>query len=382
MRLNDREVNELRAAAAAMLSPFEHTTVEAWQRATLATVAGLVGVHRGTMITSNGAGSHASNHIGIDDCQWAEYERDWLPIDLREEEAGGAEFLRRGLCAFTRDFLWNGPNCNREQLARYARSAIWNEYYRKYGVTEGAGFGVLLPQQHGPATLVDYLFVFDNDATNPRLRDEGLKLLTVLEPAFRAGSQMARMRGQIQAPLLTSIDALPGAVALLTRAGCYAHQNPTWRRHVARGPDQADIERLASRLALSVVGKGSASTSARRSVVPARVPCGGWLLTATRFEIPGHPAPFALVHADPQAAARTDWHARAADAGLPKRLAQVAALIAEGRSNQEIAGQLSISPSTARRHTERVLARLGAGRRSAVAAVLDATTPISGSRLA
>ena len=52
--------------------------------------------------------------------------------------------------------------------------------------------------------------------------------------------------------------------------------------------------------------------------------------------------------------------------GLTKKEACVARLIAEDQTNEEIATQLSISPHTARHHTERVLAKLDVRSRTKV----------------
>jgi DNA-binding CsgD family transcriptional regulator len=57
--------------------------------------------------------------------------------------------------------------------------------------------------------------------------------------------------------------------------------------------------------------------------------------------------------------------------GLSPREAQVALLLAERRSNLEIARALGISPHTSKRHTERVLGKLGVSSRRAVGAVVS-----------
>ncbi|MBI4521079.1 MAG: LuxR family transcriptional regulator [Gemmatimonadetes bacterium] len=54
--------------------------------------------------------------------------------------------------------------------------------------------------------------------------------------------------------------------------------------------------------------------------------------------------------------------------GLSSQESRVALLLAQGSSNVEVASALSISPHTARRHTERVLAKLGVHSRAEVAA--------------
>jgi DNA-binding CsgD family transcriptional regulator len=55
---------------------------------------------------------------------------------------------------------------------------------------------------------------------------------------------------------------------------------------------------------------------------------------------------------------------------LTKREQAVAMLLAERRSNAEVARALGISPNTARHHTERVLAKLGVHSREVVRELL------------
>jgi DNA-binding CsgD family transcriptional regulator len=57
--------------------------------------------------------------------------------------------------------------------------------------------------------------------------------------------------------------------------------------------------------------------------------------------------------------------------GLTRKEACVARLIAEDQTNDQIAAELSISPHTARHHTERVLAKLGVKSRTKVRTVLE-----------
>jgi len=53
--------------------------------------------------------------------------------------------------------------------------------------------------------------------------------------------------------------------------------------------------------------------------------------------------------------------------GLTRREAEVALLLAEGNTRDQIARALHISPYTARAHTEQVFLKLGVRARSAVA---------------
>jgi len=54
--------------------------------------------------------------------------------------------------------------------------------------------------------------------------------------------------------------------------------------------------------------------------------------------------------------------------GLNGRGQQIAALIAAGHSNKDIAAELSISPTTAARHVANILAKLGFRSRTQIAA--------------
>ncbi|MGZ8379438.1 MAG: response regulator [Gemmatirosa sp.] len=58
--------------------------------------------------------------------------------------------------------------------------------------------------------------------------------------------------------------------------------------------------------------------------------------------------------------------------GLTDRQSEVARLLSEGLSNDELAQRLGISPHTARNHTEHVMRKLGANSRARVGAVLRA----------
>lgn len=61
--------------------------------------------------------------------------------------------------------------------------------------------------------------------------------------------------------------------------------------------------------------------------------------------------------------------------GLTPRQTEVALLLARGMRNEAIARALGVTPHTARRHTEGVLRRLGAGSRAEVAALLGPLLP-------
>lgn len=60
--------------------------------------------------------------------------------------------------------------------------------------------------------------------------------------------------------------------------------------------------------------------------------------------------------------------ARLLELGLSQREVDVAVRVAAGRTNEEIAHELGLSPLTVKKHLERLYARLGVGNRTALAA--------------
>lgn len=64
---------------------------------------------------------------------------------------------------------------------------------------------------------------------------------------------------------------------------------------------------------------------------------------------------------------RPDEREGGAYAGLTAREREIVELVAEGKTNAEIAVELSVAPSTVKKHLEHIYAKLGVGRRAAVA---------------
>jgi DNA-binding CsgD family transcriptional regulator len=70
--------------------------------------------------------------------------------------------------------------------------------------------------------------------------------------------------------------------------------------------------------------------------------------------------------------------ARAPDGGLTAREREIAVLIASGRSNKAIAGELVISPATVARHVANIMAKLGFRNRAQIAAWITNRSRASG----
>ncbi len=84
----------------------------------------------------------------------------------------------------------------------------------------------------------------------------------------------------------------------------------------------------------------------------------------------------ALVAGDPDTAARQE-QARRRLASLTAREHQVAAAIAQGHSNADIAAQLHMSLATVKAHVSRLLAKLGAANRVQIALLVQDAAPVA-----
>lgn len=153
--------------------------------------------------------------------------------------------------------------------------------------------------------------------------------------------------------------------AMVEQFGAPSEGEPAWRRLAA-----AARWRLTDFRA--VVGDGGDASDGRESAVLEDGAFPGWRVE--RVELPPTPDGIRLlvlrlestrlVRLSPTQLRRF---------GLTRREGDVAGLLAEGCRNEELARQLGISPHTARRHTERILVKLGVNSRSRVASVLAAS---------
>ena len=200
---------------------------------------------------------------------------------------------------------------------------------------------------------------------------EVLAVLRALTPAFRAGlDALARLGAHRHA-----LDAVPDPLVALDPDGREIHRNPALVALLDADPEApavegalwrlgADLRRLAFPRRAETAGPPAPM---QREALTAR---GRYTLSASVVP-PGAfgPAETALVSVVAALApAPLDPAAVGARHGLTAREAEVAVLVAGGLSNGAIAERLFVSPATVKRHVEGVLAKLGVGGRTAVAA--------------
>lgn len=247
------------------------------------------------------------------------------------------------------------------------RSAFFQEALAPNGLRHALGIAVPLPDGREFSVAAFY-----ERADAPGFSDETLAELALLVPAFDAGVQAYLRYGPEatarRAGFTAVVDALASAVLVLDEDGAEVHWN---RAFVHLLDPETEDGRLLARVrqwAGHVGGRrGTPAPEAEVHGACGRYRVGGvrlggraegvgGVVTVERVGLP-LPSPCAL---------RRRY-------GLTRREAEVAGLLAEGLPDRAIADGLSIAHATARRHTERVLRKLGVRSRAAVASRLCQT---------
>ena len=194
-------------------------------------------------------------------------------------------------------------------------------------------------------------------------------VLSIARTARRPLRQVAEAPQNENAELLQTFEALGHAVLAMDRWGRVAYQTSTLQAMLAAEADadvvRAAMQRVADGLFVPVLPLRQPA-SASPDIV--RTPTGVYLLRGVLH--PGARGPggqLAVVSVQRTAhGPRTAAELRELYA-LTGAESSIAMLLAEGRSNAGIAAARGISPHTARRHTERVLHKLGVRSRAEVA---------------
>lgn len=171
--------------------------------------------------------------------------------------------------------------------------------------------------------------------------------------------------------LVRVLESLGIAYALCECDGAATrrHENRAFQQLLAREPQRERLGTELGRLLATLCGAaaGDAGRSQEREVVTER---GRYRLRAVRLEVVGEAdgSSVVLVSVEPGSADPLAEECLRDRFRLTPREAQLARLLAEGKTNVEIAAALAISPNTAHHYTDRVLLKVGARNRAEVGA--------------
>lgn len=204
------------------------------------------------------------------------------------------------------------------------------------------------------------------------------QILSLLQPALAAGATAWRAMRSPELWLRSDADA--PALALVSIDGLLLHVTPRLSALLARTSvgatlqvTMASVAREAAALLREPRRAGRYTPRARVTLGPARIEVSATMME--RLTPTGAPMCLVLVRVVGE---RTP-HGSESRASLTGRELEVARLLARGCRNTDIAAALGVSDHTARRHTERVLRKLGIRSRAGVAVALadygDVTPP-------
>jgi DNA-binding CsgD family transcriptional regulator len=215
---------------------------------------------------------------------------------------------------------------------------------------------------------------FERPVEGPE-RDRVLTLLRLVHPAFKAATAAWDRHGATLTGFTAVLDGLGTAAQLCDARGRALHRTPALQRMLAADPGAArlgdELARVARGVCAALTRRGGVAAGATvpRAVTTVRTAGGCYDLRATASATASG-GPCVVVDVAAKAAEPVAEAALRERHGLTRQEASVARLLAERRSNREIAAELGISPNTARTHVERVRRKLGVGRRTEVAAQL------------
>ena len=204
-----------------------------------------------------------------------------------------------------------------------------------------------------------------------RFGEEGLQLMAMLQPVLRAAAQTWKDLSARRRDLVRMLDQVADAASLHDASGKVIHRNPALGRLMDESSCSEMLEQAIGSHARSIgaVAERDGSRPAAGNALEQELSagCDRYQLRATRVDtIVGKPGAV-LVCVKRVTRPRPDMERLRRWLGLTAREAEVAILIAEGQSNRRIGELLGISEHTARRHTEKVFAKLQVDSRSKVA---------------
>lgn len=200
--------------------------------------------------------------------------------------------------------------------------------------------------------------------------DEPVEVCRLLLPAFKAGSRMRAMANHRWRRLRETLDRLEEGVAVY-RGGEEQYRNRALRKLLESDERReaviAGIDRCARKLVRALGSRGP-SEALREISTEVRTARNRYRLAANHLDggSDGEPVT-AMVVVRPAIPLLPDEAALRERYDLTARQAEVAILLARGRSNREIADELVISRHTARHHAQRALEKIGAESRKALA---------------
>ena len=367
LTLSTADLASLVDAARLLASPLEFATVDAWRSAVNRALKELMGADTAGFLLPGVDGPlvYSDEHDPAELARYGEMD----PPPLAD---GSTAWQRMAAVRVATISTVYGAD-----VARYVRSAYYNEYAAPNGARQTlAAMLPLAPGEPHPLRMVG-LQLWRGGGIGRGSEDFGereLQLLTLLLPSLAAGAAALGQWDRHRAALLPLIDALGQAVLVCDVAGRAHHRTPALAAVLLGDPEAPTLLAKMHEHARHVARQGAPRKSATDAVHPParelRTALAAYRVWATTYSGPAERDPLIVVALERLTRTAPSAQALRARFALTMAESRVALLLAGGRPNVEIAEALGVGESTARRHTERVLRKLGVRSRAAVAARL------------
>lgn len=366
LHLTDGQLQKVRELQELLVAPLRFPTSEAWIDAVHSAGTDLFGVERSLLVLPRGPDEvlvhspsiEKTTLKGLDRALVGTAERVNRYSDPQLDCAMG-RLAASGVEVWTRAIAERVSRIPLEEMPRFYPEVI------RPGRLEGMiMMGASLAE--GRAMFG----IFPDGPERTALGDEAESVFRLLLPALKAGVRTQTLAARRWRRLVTSLDLLEEGVAVY-RAGTERYRNRSLRRTLAAedGREEliSEIGHCARRLLRSLRAAQPLEELEEVSTV-VTTEDNRYRIAASHLYggAAGTPATL-LVVVQPATPSLPDEAQLRERYGLTVRQAEVALLLAHGRSNREIAEGLEISPHTARHHAQRVLEKIGAASRKALA---------------
>lgn len=272
---------------------------------------------------------------------------------------------------------------SREQLfhlhrKEFFRSTYYNEYIVPNRLHDSLSLATSLGEAPHPKQVAALVFHHEQPSGR-RFGTRGLEILRLLLPSFSAGVRSYHHRIRQHVDLLQTLATLDEGLLFCDTSGNVLYRTPMLSTILADDPQSdllmCEMTRVAAGLWATEVMHGD---SERRPIpevlvreVRTRANRYRMRVSRLRGDLFGQKQTTLVILKRIRSRIPSIETIRERFA-LSKQEAHVMVLLAEGKSNAEVAAALRISPHTARHHTEHVLERLGVNSRAQVASHLYA----------
>jgi DNA-binding CsgD family transcriptional regulator len=365
LTLTSHDQARIRRAQDALLSPLDYETVDAWRADVNDRIKRVVGADKAVfMLPATDSPRAYSEEFDLS--KLTEYPEQLRPLDL--QYSIWENVVRLGVA--NRAMFWG------KLPDDYYQSAYYNEYVVPMRGFHGVSMGVALDRadgSHGDVfneETVSKIVVHHDTPTRTPFGERGIGMLRLLYPAFLAGVRTLQHMQSRRSLLFESCDASDTAILVIDRTGGRLHQTPTLTTLLEADPESESIKQAMERVAhgFKFMSHGSDALVESPAVI-SKTPVNTYRIYGIRptpdLVQVGAAALILIKPARTPVASADELQERFQ---LTRRQAEVAQLLAQRKTNPEIAHALCISPHTARHHTEAVLSKLGISSRREVRA--------------